>query len=237
VLTVGATHVNDRAAAFSNHGDQVDLVAPGVDVLSLRARFTDANYRPGVAGNEVYTVGDNVVGEDQRYLHVSGTSFSAPIVTGTASLILAVHPELTGSEVERILIQTATDLEFPGKDPYTGYGMVNAQAALAADPQFAITAEITGAKVEQTEDGGGFVRVTGSIDAPDLKRAWMQMGPGENPGAWRFVGQKRKYRIANGTLGTIPLREFTEGGIWQIVINVEDRSGIVRRAAYPIRVE
>ena len=94
VLTVGATHTDDRTAGFSNFGDGIDLVAPGVDVLSLRARFTDVNYRP--ASGEEYEVGSRYVGEDKRYIHVNGTSFSTPIVTGVASMILAKYPQLTG---------------------------------------------------------------------------------------------------------------------------------------------
>jgi len=234
VLTVGATHVDDRAAAFSNYGDQVDLVAPGVDVLSLRARYTDANYRPG--SGQDYEVGANFVGDDKRYISVSGTSFSTPIVAATASLLLSKNPELTASEVEARLFQTATDVEAPGKDKYTGYGMVNATAALAVDTDFSVTAEITALQFVQTE-GAEFIRVVGTIDASDFKRAWMQIGPGMNPGAWKYVGQKRKFPIVNGTLGTIPVNQFAGADVWQVVINVEHGNGVVKRAVYPIRIK
>lgn len=237
VLTVGATHVNDRAAAFSNYGEAVDLVAPGVDVLSLRARFTDANYRPDVDPDGEYVLGTNIVGEDRRYLHVSGTSFSAPIVAGVASLLFSKHPELSAADVERVLIETATDLEFPGRDEYTGWGMVNAQAALSVDPGFTMTAEISDLKREQTEEGADFVRVEGTIGAARLKRAWVQIGPGENPGVWKYVGQKRKYPITNGTISTIPVGEFAGADLWQVVVSVEDRNGVIRRAARPIRID
>ncbi len=233
VLTVGATFVDDRAAAFSNFGNKVDLVAPGVDVLSLRARYTDANFRPDADEGGEYAVGDNYVGTDKRYLHVSGTSFSTPIVAGIASLMLSKNPALTADEVRRVLLQTATDVEFPGKDKYTGHGMVNAQVALGVEPDFSVTAKIT--KVEALPaDAPQFVRVTGTIDATGFKRAWMQIGAGENPGGWRYVGPKRKYPIHNGELGTIPIRQFSGSDLWQVVINVEHKNGVVKKAVLPI---
>jgi hypothetical protein len=234
VLTVGATHDDDRAAAFSNFGDSVDLVAPGVDVLSLRARYTDANYRP--ASNTEYEIGTNYVGEDKRYLHVSGTSFSTPIVSATASMLLAKNPDLTGPQVTDLLLQTAEDLESPGKDKYTGHGMLNAQAAMSVEPGFFVTADITGIQLVQAETGD-VIHVLGSIDASSFKRAWMQIGPGETPGGWRYVGQKRKYAIHDGVLGTIPITQFAGNELWQIVINVEHSNGVVRRARYPVRIK
>lgn len=233
VLTVGATHVDDRAAAFSNFGARVDLVAPGVDVLSLRARHTDANYRPWQ--DDRYKLGDFVVGDDKRYLHASGTSFSTPIVTGTAALVLGKNPRLTASELEAILTQTAIDIEAPGRDPYTGHGMINPRAALTVAPGFAMAAEI--ARVELLPAGAPtYARVWGTIDATHFKRGWVQIGPGENPGAWRFVGQKRKFPIHDGQLATIPLSEFTSTGPWLVVVNVEDKSGVVKRAASRVQI-
>ncbi len=234
VLTVGATHTDNRTAAFSNFGEKVDLVAPGVDVLSLRARYTDANYRPANGGD--YVVGTNYVGEDKRYLHVSGTSFSAPIVAATASLLLAKNPELTAAQVEHILVQTAKDVDFPGKDQYAGHGMLDAQMALSVEPDFFVQAEITAVQFV-TSESGTVANVIGTIDASSFKRAWMQMGAGENPGAWKFVGQKRKYPIHEGRLGTISVSEFRGNELWQVVINVEDRNGVVKRTAFPVSVD
>ena len=235
VLTVGATHVDDRAAAFSNYGEKVDLVAPGVDVLSLRARFTDANFRPGRQTTGEYSPGDNYVGDDSRYLRVSGTSFSTPIVAGVASLVLAKNPQLTGAEVEQILLRTASDVDFPGKDRYTGHGMVDARAALGVDPGFHVTAEISNVALVPA-DAPQFASVRGTIDASRFKRAWVQIGPGENPGGWRFVGQKRKFPIRNGEIATIPINQFVGADLWQVVVNVEDANGVLKRAVFPIEV-
>jgi len=234
VLTIGATFFDDRAAEFSNYGDRIDLVAPGVDIVSLRARYTDTNFAAEESSD--YEIGTNYVGEDKRYLHVSGTSFSTPIVTATASLILANNPALTAAEVRTILLQTAEDVEAPGKDDYTGYGMVNATAALSVEPDFFVTAEITGVEKVQTQ-AGTILHVKGTIDADGFKRAWMQIGAGDNPGTWKYVGQKRKHVIRDGVLGVIPLGEFSQSGTWQVVINVEHQNGIRKSARYPVNIQ
>jgi len=234
VLTVGATHVDDRAAAFSNFGDRIDLVAPGVDVLSLRARFTDANYRPGTA--DEYAIGDNYVGEDRRYIRASGTSFSTPIVTAVASLVMASRPELSAAEVRQVLLNTADDVDLPGKDRYAGFGLVNARTALGAEPDFFVRAELSGAEFVETE-GRSVLEIHGTIDATRFKRAWMQIGPGEEPATWKYVGQKRKYPIRDGLVGWIPLSEFAGADLWQVVVNVEDENGVVRRGRLPVRLK
>jgi subtilisin family serine protease len=234
VLTVGATHTDDRTAGFSNYGEKVDLVAPGVDILSLRARFTDTNFRPETA--DEYTIGDRYVGDDNRYLHVNGTSFSTPIVTGVASLIMSKHPQLSAADVERLLYETAEDIEFPGKDKYAGHGMVDAKAALSAEPDFFITAEISSLEFQQTEDKDQ-IRVVGSIDAQAFKRAWLEIGAGENPARWKAVGQKRKRAIENGTLSTIDLSEFAGSDLWQVVVNVEHSNGVIKKVVRPLRIK
>jgi hypothetical protein len=61
---------------------------------------------------------------------VSGTSVSAPIISGAAAIILSRWPSLTGREVADILFQSATDLGTPGVDSVYGHGLLNIEAAL-----------------------------------------------------------------------------------------------------------
>ena len=100
VLVVAATDFDDQRAGFSNWGPQVAISAPGLDVLSLRARRTDTMRDiPGIE----YEPGSAYVGEDRRYYRASGTSFAAPIVTGVASLLLAKNPSLSLEQLKRVL--------------------------------------------------------------------------------------------------------------------------------------
>jgi hypothetical protein len=64
---------------------------------------------------------------------MTGTSFSAPLVTGTISLLQSRWPWLRShpAETTQIILQSATDLGAPGVDPVYGWGMLNAEAAVS----------------------------------------------------------------------------------------------------------
>jgi subtilisin family serine protease len=63
-----------------------------------------------------------------------GTSMATPHVSGVAALVFGKNPNLTPDQVETILERTTTDLGVPNYDTTFGWGLVNAQAALAATP-------------------------------------------------------------------------------------------------------
>ncbi|MBU7015361.1 MAG: S8 family peptidase [Theionarchaea archaeon] len=65
------------------------------------------------------------------YATMSGLSFSCPHVAGTAALVIARFPTMTNQQVRYRLWNTAEDLGAPGWDPYYGYGLVDAEAAVA----------------------------------------------------------------------------------------------------------
>lgn len=104
VIAVGAVDHDDRKAAFSNYGEQIDVVAPGVDILSTVL--------------------------DGAYETYSGTSAATPLVVGVIGLLKAQRPDLTGDQVRAILHASADDLGPDGFDPEYGYGRVNAGRAL-----------------------------------------------------------------------------------------------------------
>ena len=106
LLAVSATDKNNVAASFTSTGDYVDLAAPGVGI------FTTKN--GGGYGN------------------ASGTSFSSPLVAGTAALAISANPGLTAAQVDNLLLSTTTDLGTPGYDSTFGYGLLNAGAVVYA---------------------------------------------------------------------------------------------------------
>ncbi|NWJ98488.1 MAG: S8 family serine peptidase [Chloroflexi bacterium] len=68
------------------------------------------------------------------YVYLNGTSFAAPLVTGVISLMLSVNPNLTSEQAQSILQQTADrvpGMVATGRDPYYGFGRVNAGRAVA----------------------------------------------------------------------------------------------------------
>jgi subtilisin family serine protease len=54
----------------------------------------------------------------------SGTSASAPQAAGLAALVLGRHPEWSPAKVREALRRAAVDLDPPGHDPETGYGLL-----------------------------------------------------------------------------------------------------------------
>lgn len=102
VLSVAATDENDQKADFSTYGQWVEVAAPGVDILST--------YNNG------------------GYEYESGTSMSAPFVSGLAGLLAAQGR--TNSQIREIVAQTADPIE--GTGTYWAYGRINAAAAVEA---------------------------------------------------------------------------------------------------------
>lgn len=96
-ITVGASSMNSNlkfAASFTNYGkDMVDIFAPGVKIKSLAP--------------------------ENEYEVAGGTSFSAPVVSGVAALLISYYPELTASDVKNIITKSAlkyaeTEVNKPG---------------------------------------------------------------------------------------------------------------------------
>ena len=63
-------------------------------------------------------------------LRIRGNSFSGPHVAGTVALMLSANPDLMAWRVKEIIESTAADLGPKGKDNDTGYGLLNALAAV-----------------------------------------------------------------------------------------------------------
>lgn len=101
----------------SNYGDSMSVVAPGVNVSTLR--------------------------NNNRYTNISGTSAACPFVSGVAALMLSSNPILTSRQVKAIMEINATlirtDLYYYGYYPEylsslwneeVGYGLINARDAV-----------------------------------------------------------------------------------------------------------
>lgn len=64
-----------------------------------------------------------------HYAYFDGTSMATPHVAGVAALVWSHHLSCGASDIRRALIETAEDIDSPGKDKQTGYGLVNALEA------------------------------------------------------------------------------------------------------------
>jgi len=225
VLSVGSIDRNDERPSFSNWGPHIKIAAPGVDILSLRARRTDFML---MARAKDYTPGDSFVGPQAQTMRSTGTSFSAPLVSAVASLIWAKNPELTNEQVERMLLESADDIGTPGWDHYYGAGRLNAYKALKADPDYFLTARVD--RVEVVEDDGEvFIQVFGTAASNDLDEYEIQLGMGENPTEWETVFDDDD-NVVDGVVGKFPTSVFTAVGKWTVRLVVKDDDGRVKEA-------
>lgn len=98
----------------------------------------------------------------------SGTSFSAPLVSGAAALVLERWPQLTAKAIADILFDSATDLGDPGPDDIYGQGMLNVFAALQP---LGITTLAVQNGAEFSVESSGMVLGPAFGDAPQLRVA------------------------------------------------------------------
>src|SRR5439155_1496457 len=104
---------SDQRARFSSYGPGLDVVAPGIDIWTTFMTYPSA-------------IGTHYNG----YVAGSGTSFAAPFVTGVIGLLAGEHPELSEVDFQHVVRESADDIGAAGVDPETGWGRLNAAAAL-----------------------------------------------------------------------------------------------------------
>ncbi|MFC7373180.1 S8 family peptidase [Fictibacillus iocasae] len=112
VVQVGAVDSQRKLASFSNTNDEIDLVAPGVDVLSTY---------PG-----------------RKYAKLSGTSMATPHVSGAAALLVAREERLFGrrlSEAEMYaqLVKNTMSVGLSKRAEGNGLLVLDAQSKLSCD--------------------------------------------------------------------------------------------------------
>jgi subtilisin family serine protease len=124
VIVVGASTKTDRRAAYSNYGTGLDVLAPGGG--------SSSNPSGGACTKSISIVSTwwNPSSRSSAYGSGCGTSMAVAHVSGIAALLIA-RGYSNGSAVRRIEA-TAVDLYSPGKDTQSGYGRVDAAAAVGA---------------------------------------------------------------------------------------------------------
>lgn len=103
-IVVGAINNNGKIASFSNYGSSVDVVAPGVKVLS--------SFKNG------------------EYAVLSGTSMATPHISAVAAMFKLSNPSFSPKQIEEYIIKYCKDLGDNGRDNIYGYGTVNMYNAI-----------------------------------------------------------------------------------------------------------
>ncbi|MFA9199790.1 MAG: S8 family serine peptidase, partial [Cypionkella sp.] len=119
VIIVGSVNEQSQISAFSNRaGAQANfyLAALGERICCV--------YENGVIKTETNASGTFVT-------VVSGTSFSAPQVSGAVALLKQAFPNLTAAQMVSILLNSARDAGAAGIDPVYGRGILDIARAFA----------------------------------------------------------------------------------------------------------
>jgi subtilisin family serine protease len=113
VLSVGSTNELDLRNSNSSTGAELDLMAPGSNILSTLPTYT-------------------LTGSGRNYGTLSGTSMSAPHASAAAALLLGWDPARFDHplKVYEALTATAQDLGAAGWDNQTGFGLLDIRLAL-----------------------------------------------------------------------------------------------------------
>lgn len=184
ILAVGAINNAGTRASFSNYGTELDLVAPGVNILS--------------------TFPNDSIGYDD------GTSMACPHVAGVAALILERNSELTVNQVNSIICSNTKKV--PNLNEYTttksygtwsdqyGYGLVDAYSSVIDTPSNAYIQNdtITGTRIISAQRIYVGRDVTNTKDYGDVI-----LGPGDITLKANYVEIKNSTTVPLGTTLTI----------------------------------
>ena len=120
----------------SNYGSTTKDAAGAVDILAPTILPTT-----DISGSGGYESGD-------YDMYFNGTSAATPYAAGCAALVKAANPTFTPAQIRDAMTSTATDIvnveSSSGWDRYSGYGMVNVDAAIGGGGPVAPVADFSG---------------------------------------------------------------------------------------------
>ncbi|MBS4173081.1 S8 family serine peptidase [Bacillus sp. FJAT-49736] len=128
VIGVGAVDQNNIRGSFSATGSNLEVVAPGINIVSTFL--------------------------NNDYAFMSGTSMAAPFVSGTLALIKQANPSLTNTQIREQLDHSAIDIGVRGKDNLYGFGLVQTPYMTPVQGNTANQSKSESVKVQDTKKIG-----------------------------------------------------------------------------------
>jgi serine protease len=169
-IAVGALDQEGLKADYSNHGSRITLMAPGGDAAF--PMWSAGNSGTQAPGNNTYT-------------SKTGTSFAAPLVAATASLMISLNPALTPADIIRILTQTSR--------PFI---------SRAASPACSVSLNSTACNCNTSDCGSGMLDTAAAVNAarPDQVLANL-LGPSRvAPGEMAVFDASTSFNPTGGAL-------------------------------------
>lgn len=237
VINVGSGTKAKDLSGFSSRGvagdfyKHVDVVAPGSSIISTRAPNTALPALGPVrdTNNPTYTA---------YYAYMSGTSMATPFVAGTAALLLEANPDLSPDQVEDILMQTASPMNYPYHVVGGGYIDVLAavdQASRTTGSRHAFLSGIT-----KWSSKGAWVISADSNPLIGYSGTWSSTSSaGSSDGAYRQATVSRKsaprLNLAfEGTAAQLQYPRNAKGGAAEVYVDGKSYGQISFYSSSPI---
>lgn len=186
-------------ASGSSYGAQKDLSAPGSNIWRT-----------------VLPEDDESDPTDDLYDPGNGTSMAAPHVAAVAAMVLYVNPQLTSQQVYDILCGTTTDLYTGGFDIYTGYGNVDAYAAVKAAGEYTDTGDESAIPDPDRNRNSELLSEPAELETPQNLKA-VNSGMEDITLTWDKVPDTTQYSVLRSETG--------ESGSYDKIASVPQSSG------------
>jgi hypothetical protein len=160
--------------SFSSSGTTPILFTPGGAPTSDARASKPEVVAPDGANTTFFFAGVNPDGD--AFPNFFGTSAAAPHAAGVAALMLDAIPGLTPAQIRSTLENTALDMGAPGFDTDSGFGLIQADAALASLHTLMITSGPSGTPNPVDSEGPVSLSVTAADDfGHTLGYTWVAM--------------------------------------------------------------
>ncbi len=221
-LAVGALNFDGSRSTVSNWGANNSLMAPGEEILSLHSK--DAPW-DGPSGQR-----------DRSYTKESGTSFSAPMVAATASLLLVKNPQLSANQLEDILISSAKPLDENRWNGRTGAGLLDAARALSMNPQDSFNIKITKLKKVYADKKLDYVDVYATVRGA-VDYFTVEVGKGKNARSFKPVIGIAAQQASDDLVAHITNDHLRGSDEWVVLVHAFDKSGKEYRAQTVLKLK
>ena len=224
VISVGAIDKSGHRGCYSNYSEDLSVVAFGGSYYCpSQISYTDIRTIDR-EGNKGYSGGN-------YYDYFGQTSAAAPMVSGVASLMLSVNPNLTSQQVKNIIEQTAQKLPDYTFAPantihpngswneQVGYGLVDAHKAVVQAYMFGHSISVSGQQLPELYQQYTY---NCNIYRPDLFTF-----------VWSSVNGKFSIESSNGT--EVIIRPVSTG-VDSVIVCIYNQGRLMFREGIPITV-